>query len=100
MTSYSRIYYEAYEVETGWALDEPTTFASARTLAQLETKAGRESAVRFHHADRLTKNCPPEGPVPARHDGEGGARISGGPIPFFDDEISRAICTTEEVGPA
>lgn len=98
MTDYSRIFYEVYDPLTGRALAPPTDYATASTYAE---ESGGE--IRWVAAKRLTrsrKNCLPEGPVPARHDGEDGARISGGPIPFFDDEISRAIRTTEEVGPA
>jgi hypothetical protein len=80
--SYSRVFYEPYDVATGEAVGDPTDYKSARIVAQASLQ---DCSVRWHHSERLT-------PL---------VRRTTDPVrDFFDDEISRAIRTTEEVGPA
>lgn len=49
MTSYSRIFYEVYDVATGRALAPPVDYTTARDYAD---ESG--GAIRFVHAKRLT----------------------------------------------
>lgn len=78
MTSYSRIYYEPYDIDTNKAVGEPTDFASACLVAQMSLQ---DCSVRWHHSVRLTSD-----------------RVRKATVrDFFDDPISRAIRTTEVV---
>lgn len=80
--SYSRVFYEPYDIDTGEAVGDPTDYKSACIVAQASLQ---DCSVRWHHSEPLTDRVR-KTTVLVRD--------------FFDDEISRAIRTTEIVGAA
>lgn len=80
MTSYSKVFYEPYDIDTDKAVGDPTDYTSACIVAQMSLQ---DCSVRWHHAEPKTTVR---------------VRILTDPDrDFFDDEIGRAIRTTEIV---